>query len=107
MAVRLNAGHLDGSPSCASIILTLLRFLMDCRRGLVRLPEHFRRAELAADPAAPDAKGVAQPAQVADRFRRNFFLSSQRDTDPLRPQTDGAAEGKLHDGAATTRPNAQ
>src|SRR5438445_11258331 len=47
IAVRLNAGHLDGSRSCASIILTLLRFLIDCRRGLVGLPKHFRPAELA------------------------------------------------------------
>src|SRR5438552_14807949 len=46
IAVRLNAGHLDGSPSRASITFTLPFFLIDCRGRQIGLPEHYRLAKL-------------------------------------------------------------
>src|SRR5438132_13072890 len=46
-AVRLKAGHLEGSPSCAFISLsffTLLLFLIHCRGRQIGLPQRFRDA---------------------------------------------------------------
>src|SRR5436309_3447133 len=106
IAVRLKAGHLDGSSRCpcinlSSTLLTLLFFLGQCGRRPVGLPQHFRRAELAADPAAPDEKRVAEPVQIPHRFRRDFFLPGQRHADPLRPAAYGAADVQVDIRAAS------